>query len=387
LVQGGRDDKGLPGLKLRSKARKIEIELIRISIWSQRTKVERVFVGKSRGSSPPIAWTDVENNGTLNQLPNRQILRILIDPADSNAVYVALAGYTLGTSANFWRTTDGGSTWAAISGSGMIALRMVPVRAIARHPRNQQRLYVGTDIGIYETEDGGSTWNTSNEGPADVAVDELIFLPASETLLAATHGRGLWTADTSAVPTFAPANASASATKNGATWSVNITWSVLTGATAYRVYRSYNGAAYTLDAEVLSTSFSENVAAGITYFYKVKAKVNQIWTDFSNVDLATTVEFTDDNALTGKVIKALHVNEMRTAVNAVLASASLAHLTGSSVPIGAVVRLADITPLRTALTSAYAAITKSPAPLFTAVTQFVTPVRAVHYQEIRNAVK
>src|SRR5262249_57929674 len=52
-----------------------------------------------------------------------------------------------------------------------------------------------TEVGIFVSMDGGVTWSTSNEGPANVAVDELVFMHNSTTLLAATHGRGIFTAE------------------------------------------------------------------------------------------------------------------------------------------------------------------------------------------------
>src|SRR5207253_1120268 len=224
-------------------------------------------------------------------LPNRSILRIMVDPADVRIVYVALGGYSVSSPQpqNLWRTVDGGTTWSPIAGGVTAALPMVPIRSIVRHPRNQQRLYAATDIGIYESTDSGTTWSTSQQGPADVSVDELAFVKGSELLLAATHGRGLWTADTSSVPTFAPTNVSAAAS---GTTVVNVSWTILAGATSYQVVRSSDGSAYANAVGGLVTTnyyADTNVASGKTYLYKVKALVNDHWTDFSARDLATTI--------------------------------------------------------------------------------------------------
>jgi hypothetical protein len=82
-----------------------------------------------------------------------------------------------------------------LTGNAPAALPSAPVRGIGRHPQRATWLYVATEVGIYESVDGGSTWSTSNRGPANVCVDELVFMNGTTTLLAATHGRGLWTAD------------------------------------------------------------------------------------------------------------------------------------------------------------------------------------------------
>jgi photosystem II stability/assembly factor-like uncharacterized protein len=64
---------------------------------------------------------------------------------------------------------------------------------IAQHPTHPDWLYVGTEVGVFASEDGGESWSTVNEGPGNVEVDDITFLNRSTTLLAATHGRGLWT--------------------------------------------------------------------------------------------------------------------------------------------------------------------------------------------------
>ncbi|HZH98061.1 MAG TPA: hypothetical protein VEX38_03745, partial [Fimbriimonadaceae bacterium] len=141
------------------------------------------------GTTASPAWEVVDNNAGTNPLPNRYITRILIDPDNSNKVYVSTGGFT---SDNLYRTVDGGATWTDITGN----LPDAPIRGIARHPNNPNWLYVGTEVGIFATEDGGATWSTTNDGPATVSVDEVNFMHGSTTLLAATHGRGLWTSAT-----------------------------------------------------------------------------------------------------------------------------------------------------------------------------------------------
>ena len=68
-----------------------------------------------------------------------------------------------------------------------------PIRGLAQHPSNPDWIYAGTEVGVFASEDGGATWAAVNEGPANVSVDDLRFLRNSHTLLAGTHGRGLWT--------------------------------------------------------------------------------------------------------------------------------------------------------------------------------------------------
>lgn len=146
----------------------------------------------TNGLSPAPSWATVDDNGATNPLPDRYPTRIVIDPDDADTVYVAFGGFAGG---NLQRTTDGGATWTDVTGSGAAALPSAPIRGVARHPRNASQLYVGTEVGVFETTDGGATWSTANQGPSSAPVDELVFLAGSDVLLAATHGRGLWTAD------------------------------------------------------------------------------------------------------------------------------------------------------------------------------------------------
>ena len=144
------------------------------------------------GSAADPLWQAVDDNGGYDPLPNRYITRILIDPDDAEVVYVCLGGFSPD---NLYRTADGGETWTDITGAGATGLPDAPINGIARHPARAFWLYVGTEVGIFATTDGGETWSTSNDGPANASVDELVFMHNSSILLAATHGRGLFTVD------------------------------------------------------------------------------------------------------------------------------------------------------------------------------------------------
>jgi hypothetical protein len=135
----------------------------------------------TNGTATTPTWTLADPG------PSRMVNRILIDPANSNTVYVAFGGYTSG---NLLKTSDSGATWTDLSGG----LPQAPIRGIARNPANANWLYVGTEVGVFTSENGGSSWSTSNDGPGAVSVDELFFIGSSQTLVAATHGRGMWKA-------------------------------------------------------------------------------------------------------------------------------------------------------------------------------------------------
>ncbi len=144
----------------------------------------------TNGLNTSPTWTTIDDNVNVNPLPNRFITRILVDRFDSTKVYVTFGGFTDG---NLWKTSDGGTTWQDITGPG---LPNVPIRGITQHPSDANKLYLGTEIGVYTTTNGGSTWSPVLDGPSNVSVDEITFMNGNNTLLAATHGRGVWTTNT-----------------------------------------------------------------------------------------------------------------------------------------------------------------------------------------------
>jgi regulation of enolase protein 1 (concanavalin A-like superfamily) len=118
------------------------------------------------------------------------ITRITIDPLDSNVVYICTGGFTKGT---IQRSEDGGATWMDATGTGDTGLPAVPVRDIEVDPSDPFTIYAGTEVGLFVSHDRGGTWQLPTDGPANVSVDELFFM--GTTLVAATHGRGIFAAD------------------------------------------------------------------------------------------------------------------------------------------------------------------------------------------------
>jgi photosystem II stability/assembly factor-like uncharacterized protein len=153
-------------------------------IWVGHNDGQLYLSTDGRSASP--AWETIDDNGAQNPLPNRFITRIAASWQDPQVAWVSFGGRTTD---NLWRTDDGGGTWRSVSGQ----LPPTPIMGIAQHPLHADWLYVCTEVGVFASEDGGQTWATVNEGPGNVSVDEIVFLNRSTTLLAATHGRGLWT--------------------------------------------------------------------------------------------------------------------------------------------------------------------------------------------------
>jgi hypothetical protein len=92
-----------------------------------------------------------------------------------------------------WQTYDGGDTWQAKEGN----LPDMPIRWALYHPSGSKYAMLGTELGIWTTSnlnESNVIWTPDNEGLANVRVDMLQMRVSDNTVIAATHGRGLATA-------------------------------------------------------------------------------------------------------------------------------------------------------------------------------------------------
>jgi photosystem II stability/assembly factor-like uncharacterized protein len=151
----------------------------------------------TNGTSPSPTWTRVDT--TTPSLPNRTVTRLTIDSANSSIVYATFGGFSPD---NVYRTANSGATWTDITGSGSTGLPDVPVYSLVIHPSNANWIYAGTDVGVFASENAGTTWSIPQDGPANVSVDELSWM--GTTLIAGTHGRGVFTSPTSTTTTGVP---------------------------------------------------------------------------------------------------------------------------------------------------------------------------------------
>jgi photosystem II stability/assembly factor-like uncharacterized protein len=144
-----------------------------------------VYVTTNATAGVGAIWTGISTG-----LPNRWVSRIAVDPARAATAYVTLSGFSgqSNPSAHIFKTTDGGTTWADISGN----LPDIPVNTIVIDPDLTSTLYAATDIGVFYTADGGATWYPLMDGLPNVVVQDLKLQEASRTLRASTHGRSMW---------------------------------------------------------------------------------------------------------------------------------------------------------------------------------------------------
>jgi hypothetical protein len=123
---------------------------------------------------------------------------LAVDPRDYNVVYLGAA------EGGVWKTTDGGSTWKALTD----AQPSLAVGSIALDPSNPDIVYVGTGdphdsgyegAGILKSIDGGVTWvqmgadvftGPFNSEQAGASIGFIAVNPANSQVLLAAVGNG-----------------------------------------------------------------------------------------------------------------------------------------------------------------------------------------------------
>jgi Metallo-peptidase family M12 len=235
----------------------------------------------------------------------------------------------------------------------------------------------------------GGTINTSSTIAAITYTPTQASVTLTVTVLTA-RGCGITASKAvvaSCVPVIAPTNVVATATS---TSNVQVTWTSSVGATSYNVYRSTDAITYGLAGNTASTLFNDaGRTANTAYLYKVRA-VNGGESGDSNRDLATTVIFTDDPLVAATtVIQAVHITQLRAAVDAVRALVPLGggSYTDPALTTGVTpMKVAHITDLRTALDAARSSLTLSAVSYGESITTSTT-IKTTHLSELRNGVK
>jgi hypothetical protein len=172
---------------------------------------------------------------------------------------------------------------------------------------------------------------------------------------------------------------------------VALTWGAISEVDSYEIERRSGGSAFALRGTSTTNSFTDTATAGQAYAYRVRAKyVGGGSSDYTNVDIATTFTFAEALVSGATIIKASHVAELRQAVDALRVTAALSGYAWTDNPItsGMLIRAQHLQELRAALNGARTSL-DVPALGFTdaSIVVGVTPVKAIHWLELREGVK
>lgn len=112
--------------------------------------------------------------------PSLFIEYIIIDPRDSNVVYVAAHRHK--EAGGFFKSVDGGRTWSAPE-----ALRGEALHALTQSPSDPDVLFAGTNRGVFRSTDAGETWAQFGTTQGLVNIDSLAVDPrTTDTVYAGT---------------------------------------------------------------------------------------------------------------------------------------------------------------------------------------------------------
>ncbi|MGD8276824.1 MAG: hypothetical protein PVH00_02305 [Gemmatimonadota bacterium] len=143
-------------------------------------------------------WTLVDIPGN----PGYWVSRVEPSHHQPGTAYVSYTGFRNDDFRPFvYKTTDYGATWTSIAGN----LPPGPVNVIREHFANPDLLFVGTDFGVFVSIDGGGSWTAMKNNMPTVPVHDLQIQPRENDLIVATHGRGIYIADISALAGMTPA--------------------------------------------------------------------------------------------------------------------------------------------------------------------------------------
>ncbi|HEV2323067.1 MAG TPA: hypothetical protein VGS10_03845, partial [Terracidiphilus sp.] len=142
----------------------------------------------SQSTWSPLGPASLQSGGGL---VSGRITGVAVDPTNSNTIYIAAAG------GGVWKTTDGGTTWTALT-DHQATLGM---GSIAVAPTDHLKIYAGTGEannssdsdygqGILVSNDGGSTWSLATAGGAfdGVSIGQISVDPTNENVAYAAVG-------------------------------------------------------------------------------------------------------------------------------------------------------------------------------------------------------
>ncbi len=144
-----------------------------------------LYVGTSDGNVARTTDGGATWQLITNGLPNRFVSGFAINEKNPQVAYISFSGFGTG---HIFKTENGGMTWVNISNN----LPDIPINAIVLDPAIGERIYLASDIGVFISSNDGKSWQALNTGLPNVAVFDLDLNRQTGMLMAATHGRGVY---------------------------------------------------------------------------------------------------------------------------------------------------------------------------------------------------
>jgi PKD repeat protein len=172
------------------------------SVRVSPTTNHRVFFGLNNGrivrvdNANAATPTATYINAAAGMPTSATVSCIEIEKDDDTHLLVTYSNYGVNS---VWETKNGGTTWTSVEGN----LPDMPIRWALFNPTDSSQALLATEVGVWSTDalTGGTTnWGPSNSGLANVRTDMLQIRNSDNMMIAATHGRGLYSSDTFSPP-------------------------------------------------------------------------------------------------------------------------------------------------------------------------------------------
>jgi hypothetical protein len=165
------------------------ITAIKLSTYSEKLNKTAVIgtedgkVYKVEGLPYNVSTKRIDNN----QLPNGYISSIDIGQNEST-ILITISNFGL---PSIWVTKDGGDKWQDLQRD----LPDMPVRWGVFNPFDDHKIMVATEMGVWGLENSANEsegWLSYSFGLPLIRIDMIDIRSSDSTILAATHGHGLW---------------------------------------------------------------------------------------------------------------------------------------------------------------------------------------------------
>jgi len=146
------------------------------------------IIAVTRGSQIKLSMDGGLTFSSINSnLPENYITDVVFDPNNDDIIVVTYGSYNANNNKVFISYNQG-SAWENITYN----LGNLPVRSVVVDHTENSNIYLGTEIGVYKKAMSSQTWELYSQGLPNMSILELDIVYGSNTLRAATWGRGLW---------------------------------------------------------------------------------------------------------------------------------------------------------------------------------------------------
>jgi len=165
-------------------------------VWSgsEISEYSRLALSNDKGET----WSETAN---YTKADMGRVTGIATHPTNKN---IAFALFSQANGPKILKTTDLGQSWVDISGFETDDIKVssngfpnVATYSLLVMPFDTNMIWAGTEIGLFESLDGGVTWNYANNGLPAVGIWQMKIV--NNQIVLATHGRGIWTVETSEI--------------------------------------------------------------------------------------------------------------------------------------------------------------------------------------------